>query len=86
MCLAEASRTNSMLGGGSPTYTTTVRVVSRAGALLEAALAAIEEHSSRFPVADIPSSVSFAVSVQNEFLSSSRAHRKKPYRFSCPIA
>jgi hypothetical protein len=84
--LAKASHTNSTLGGGPSTYTTAVRVVSRAGAPLETALVAVAERPSRFPVAGLPSSVSIAVSVQNDFLSSSRARRKKPYRFSCPIA
>jgi hypothetical protein len=81
ICLAEASRTNSMLGGGSPTYTAAIRVVSRARAPLEATLIVVVERPSRFPVAGHPSFVSFTISVQNEFLSYSKARRKKCIAF-----
>jgi hypothetical protein len=44
----------------------------------------VEACPSHPHVASFPSSVSFTVGVQNEFLSTSRACRKKPRRFSCP--
>jgi hypothetical protein len=65
ICLAKASCTDSTLGEGSPTYTVSVRVVSRARAPPKAALTAVAEHLSRFPVVSLPSSVSITVSVQN---------------------
>jgi hypothetical protein len=47
--------------------------------------AAVKDWSSCTVVASFPPSVSSVISLQNEFLSTSRACRKKPHCFSCPL-
>jgi hypothetical protein len=46
---------------------------------------AVEDRSSRLIVASLPPSISSIVSLQNGFLLTSRARRKKPHCFSCPM-
>jgi hypothetical protein len=64
-----ASRSNPTLGGGAPAYTITVGGVLGVRAPSDAIPTAIEDRSSRLPVASFLWSVFTAVSSQNEFLS-----------------
>jgi hypothetical protein len=70
------TRADSSLGGGSPTYTITVRGVLGAGVPLDAAPIVVEDRQSRAIVASLERAISAAVSLQNECMLASRSRRK----------
>jgi hypothetical protein len=63
-----------------------VRPVLVTGGPTEEPVTATKTHLNRAVVARSPSSVSFTVSVQNEFLLSCRSCRRKPHRKWCTVA
>jgi hypothetical protein len=82
---AEAPHDELLLGGGFPAVTVAFGAILGARASPEAELTVVEGLPTHPHVAGLPSSVSFTISLQNEFLLSPRTCRKKPHRFSCPI-
>jgi hypothetical protein len=82
----KASRSNSLLGGGAPAYTSTAGGVLGARAPLDTVPITIEGRPSRFLIAGFLSVISTTVSGQIGFLSSPRSCRKKPCRIWYTVA
>jgi hypothetical protein len=82
----KVSRTDSSLGGGSPTNIAAAGEALGAGAPLDAVPIAVEDRPSRLPVVSFPRFVSTMVSGQIGFLSSCRLCRKKHCRKRCTVA
>jgi hypothetical protein len=84
--LFEASRVDSLLGGGAPIYTATAGGVHGARAPSDALPTIVEGCQSRSLVTGFHLVVSSAVSGQIGFLSSHRSCRTKPHRKWCTVA
>jgi hypothetical protein len=82
----KVSRTDSSLGGGSPTNIAAAGEALGVGAPLDAVPTAVEDRLSRLPIVSFPWSVSTMVSGQIRFLSSCRSCRKKHCRKWCTVA
>jgi hypothetical protein len=85
-CRTRDSRTNSSLGGGSPSYITAAREALGAGAPPDVVPTTVEDHPTCSLVVGFPSAISTMVSGQIGFLSSYRSRRKKPRRKWCTVA
>jgi hypothetical protein len=73
-------------GGARGEHGESVHPILVAGGPSEEPVTVAKSRPNRAAVARSPSSVSFTVSVQNEFLLSCRSHRKKPHHKWCTVA
>jgi hypothetical protein len=85
ICPAKASRVDLLLGGGAPAHAAAAGANLRARAPLDAAMSVVEDRSSHTVVASLPPFVSFALSLQNKLLSTSKPFRKKPCHVYCLV-